>query len=162
MCKITLYRVIHFVVSKINEIKHDIMCEPLHHLRSTRCSSKKSLMVSNCTIWMASWYRHDEKLSGQEIFFAIKPYSFELCGTVLLKPHILQIVFFNSRQNKSRSSYDHNASNSHSFHRRFRRSKVQSHFRTKECIKQWAFLDVIASLQLLEHSQNRKYNNFVY
>ena len=69
------------------------------------------------------------------------------CPTVLLKPHILQVVFFNSSQ-KSRLSYNHNAPNWRwqSFHRRFRRSKVQSHLWTKERTQQWIFLDVMASL----------------
>ena len=38
----------------------------------------------------------------------------------------------------------------------------QSGLRTKERTKQLLFRDVMASLQLLEDSQNLKYDNFVY
>ena len=59
-------------------------------------------MVSNRMILVASWYRHDEKLGGQKMSLAIKAIRLRCvaCGTVLLKPHILQIVFFNNRQKK--------------------------------------------------------------
>ena len=34
--------------------------------------------------------------------------------------------------------------------------------KTKKRTTQWPFLDVMASLQLIENSQNPKYDNFVY
>ena len=112
-------------------------------------------MVSNCMLLVASLYRHDEKLRGHLISLAIKPCLLELC--CMLKPHILQFGFFNSRQ-KSQLSYDHNAP----FHRHVWRSKVQSQLRTKERTKQWLFLNVKVSFQLLEDSQNPRYDNSVY
>ena len=56
----------------------------------------------------------------------------ETCDTILLKLHILLVVFFNSRQ-KSRLSYDHNAPNWRWqwFHRRFWISKVSHTFGLK-------------------------------
>ena len=42
------------------------------------------------------------------------------------------------------------------------RSKLQLHLRTTERTKQRLSLDLMASLQLLEDSQNLKYDNFVY
>ena len=38
----------------------------------------------------------------------------------------------------------------------------QSHLWTKELTKQGLFLDVMATLELLEDSQDPKYDNFVY
>ena len=41
-------------------------------------------------------------------------------------------------------------------------TKVQTHTRTKDRTKQWLFLDVMASLQLLDYPQSTKNDNFVY
>ena len=102
-------------------------------------------------ILVARWYRHDGKLSGHvscnmEMSLAIKPYLLELYGVW----HHLVVTTYSPNNiflhivagKKSRLLYDHNAQNWwwQLFHRHFRRSKVQSHLRTKERIKQWPFL----------------------
>ena len=45
-----------------------------------RIESQKILMVTTRTTSVASWYRHDEKLRGQEMSFAKQTYSLELFG----------------------------------------------------------------------------------
>ena len=85
--------------------------------------TKKGLMVPNRMILVSSWHCHDEKLGEQKISLAIKPYSLELCG---LWHHLVETIFS--------KSYSLIADKKvalnwwwQSFHRRFRRSKVQSH-----------------------------------
>ena len=70
--------------------------------------------------------------------------------------HIFSKSYSSIAGKKSRLSYDHKAPNWRwqSFHHCFRRSKVQSQLRSEERAKQWLFIYLIASLQLLEDSQN--------
>ena len=109
---------------------------------------QKNLMVSNRMILVASWYRHDEKLRGQEMSPAIKPYSLEWCGMW----H--RLVFFNNRQKKV------------AYHNTITLqidgdSRSIIVFEEVRC-NHWPFLDVRVSLQLLEDSQNPICDNFVY
>ena len=52
----------------------------LGFLRAFASPHKKNLMVSNRMILVASWYRHDDELRGQQMSLAINPYSLEFCG----------------------------------------------------------------------------------
>ena len=117
---------------------------------TVRVAPQKSLMVLNRVILVASWYRHDEKIRSQQISLAIKPYSLELCS---MWNYLVETTYSPSRilqwqVKKSRLPCDHNAPNWRwqSFHRSFRRNKVQLHLRTKERTKHWLFLVFFSSI----------------
>ena len=52
----------------------------LHKHGLSLSPTKESLILSNRMILVASLYRHDDKLRGQETPLAIEPYTLKLCG----------------------------------------------------------------------------------
>ena len=147
----------------------DIMCETLHHLNDLHAKCCKHWFfevifdyiwthigryLSHNLTWMLVFRCSKVKGLSAKKFKGVKSHDLSIqlisasnCAgrkCLLQYSHISSSCVACGTVSKSYSLYDRNPPNWLwlSFHRRFRRSKVQSHLRTKE----WLFRDLMASL----------------